>query len=92
MEASLWIEIVVIVLLMLGNGFFAASKIVVVSAQKSRLEQQAQSGRGGAALARMCRSQVFWQVELFCRHHTTATTYRPPIHANKHKLGRRCDG
>jgi putative hemolysin len=44
-------EIVIIVVLMLANGFFAASEIAVVSARKSRLEQQAQDGRRGAGVA-----------------------------------------
>lgn len=35
----------------LANGFFAASDIQIVSARKSRLEQQAQAGRRGAAAA-----------------------------------------
>lgn len=37
--------------LILANGFFAASEIAIVSARKSRLEQQAQAGRRGAAAA-----------------------------------------
>lgn len=51
MADGFWIEVLVIVLLMLGNGFFAASEIAVVSARKGRLEQQAQEGRRGSAAA-----------------------------------------
>lgn len=44
-------EIVLIVVLILANGFFAASEIAIVSARKSRLEQQALLGQRGAAAA-----------------------------------------
>lgn len=45
------IELVVIVLLILANGFFAASEIAVVSARKGRLQQRAEEGDRGAAIA-----------------------------------------
>ncbi|HXV98096.1 MAG TPA: hemolysin family protein [Anaerolineae bacterium] len=45
------IEIVVILVLILANGFFAASEIAVVSSRKGRLEQQAQEGHRGASAA-----------------------------------------
>ncbi|NOK62294.1 MAG: HlyC/CorC family transporter [Chloroflexi bacterium AL-W] len=45
------VEIVIILLLMLANGFFAASEIAVVSARRSRLEQQSESGNRGATSA-----------------------------------------
>jgi putative hemolysin len=44
-------EIILILVLILANGFFAASEIAVVSARKGRLEQQAEQGSGGAAAA-----------------------------------------
>lgn len=48
---DLLFEIVIIFVLLLANGFFAASEIAVVSARKGRLEQQAQAGQKGAAAA-----------------------------------------
>ena len=45
------IELVVIVLLILANGFFAGSEIAVVSARKGRLQQRADEGNRGAAVA-----------------------------------------
>jgi putative hemolysin len=49
---SILIEIVVLAVLILANGFFAMSEIAVVSARKTRLQQQAQEGdqRAQAAL------------------------------------------
>ncbi|HWQ13917.1 MAG TPA: hemolysin family protein [Roseiflexaceae bacterium] len=44
-------EIILILLLILANGFFAASEIAIVSARKGRLEQQAEQGSGGARAA-----------------------------------------
>lgn len=44
-------EIAIVILLILANGFFAASEIAVVSARKGRLAQQAQLGRRNAAVA-----------------------------------------
>ena len=44
-------ELVVIVLLILANGFFAGSEIAVVSARKGRLRQRAEEGNRGAAVA-----------------------------------------
>lgn len=51
MLESLIIETVIIFVLILANGFFAASEIAVVSARKGRLEQQAQEGHRGATAA-----------------------------------------
>ena len=50
---SILIEIVILAVLILANGFFAMSEIAVVSARKTRLEQQAQDGdqKAQAALA-----------------------------------------
>lgn len=51
MIGDLLFEIIIIFVLLLANGFFAASEIAVVSARKGRLEQQAQAGQRGAAAA-----------------------------------------
>jgi putative hemolysin len=45
------VEIALILILILANGFFAASEIAIVSARKGRLEQQIQVGRPGAEIA-----------------------------------------
>lgn len=44
-------EILIILLLLLANGLFALSEIAIVSARKSRLQQQAEEGDQGAAAA-----------------------------------------
>ncbi|MGC9335111.1 MAG: hemolysin family protein, partial [Anaerolineae bacterium] len=51
--SSILIEILIITLLVLINGFFAMAEIAVVSARKTRLQQQAQDGdrKAEAALA-----------------------------------------
>lgn len=51
MLGDLLVEILIIFVLILANGFFAASEIAVVSSRKGRLEQQAQEGRRGAVAA-----------------------------------------
>src|SRR6185369_7876724 len=51
MLEGLLLEVAIIVILLLANGFFAASEIAVVSARKSRLEHQALAGHRGAAAA-----------------------------------------
>ncbi|GAB4409637.1 MAG: hemolysin family protein [Anaerolineae bacterium] len=51
MIGDLLFEIIIIFVLLLANGFFAASEIAVVSARKGRLEQQALAGQRGAAAA-----------------------------------------
>lgn len=48
MSLSLAVEIAVILLLIVANGFFAASEIAIVSARRSRLEQGAEAGHRGA--------------------------------------------
>lgn len=48
---SLGTEIVIIFILILANGFFAASEIAIVSARRSRLQQQADDGRQSAQQA-----------------------------------------
>jgi putative hemolysin len=51
MLTSVLVEIALILLLILANGFFAASEIAIVSARKGRLEHQSQDGRRGAGVA-----------------------------------------
>ncbi|MBV9791927.1 MAG: HlyC/CorC family transporter [Chloroflexi bacterium] len=46
-----WLDFVLIVVLMLANGFFAASEIAVVSARRGRLQQRAEEGNKGAQTA-----------------------------------------
>ncbi len=45
------IEILIILLLILANGFFAASEIAIVSARRGRLQQRADAGDAGARQA-----------------------------------------
>ena len=49
--ASIWLQFAIIVLLILANGFFAASEIAVVSARRGRLQQRADAGNHGAGIA-----------------------------------------
>ncbi|MDQ2996069.1 MAG: hemolysin family protein, partial [Chloroflexota bacterium] len=51
MLGSVLVEIALILILILANGFFAASEIAIVSARKGRLEQQIQAGKHGAQTA-----------------------------------------
>lgn len=51
MSENIVFELVVILALILANGFFAASEIAIVSARKGRLEQQAHVGQPGAVAA-----------------------------------------
>lgn len=44
-------EILIIVVLSLANGVFAATEIAMVSARRGRLEQRAEDGNAGAAVA-----------------------------------------
>ncbi len=45
------IEIIIIFVLILANGFFAASEIAIVSARRSRLQQQVDAGKKNAQQA-----------------------------------------
>ena len=47
----LWLEIVIVFLLILLNGFFAMVEMAVVSARKARLQHAADLGRDGAKVA-----------------------------------------
>ena len=51
MTGTTLIEILVILILILANGFFAASEMAVVSARRSQLEQQVAAGKRGARRA-----------------------------------------
>ncbi len=44
----MWIDIVIILLLILLNGFFALSEIAIVSAKKRKLEAEQKAGKRGA--------------------------------------------
>lgn len=50
-QSNLWLEALLILILTMINGFFAASEIAIVSARKNRLEQRAEEGHRGAAAA-----------------------------------------
>jgi putative hemolysin len=47
----LWLQIAVVFLLILLNGFFAMAEMAVVSARKARLQHAADQGRDGARVA-----------------------------------------
>lgn len=49
--ATTWLQFGIIILLILANGFFAASEIAVVSARRGRLQQRADAGNHGARIA-----------------------------------------
>jgi putative hemolysin len=44
-------DLLIILVLILANGFFAAAEIAIITARRSRLEQQAKSGDRAASLA-----------------------------------------
>jgi len=48
---AVWIQVAVIVVLTVLNGFFAASEIAVVSSRRGRLQQRAENGNRGARIA-----------------------------------------
>ncbi len=47
----MWVDIIIILLLILLNGFFALSEIAIVSAQKNKLETASKNGKKGAKKA-----------------------------------------
>lgn len=51
MDGTIIVEIAITFALIVANGFFAASEIALVSARRSRLEQQAHAGSQGAMQA-----------------------------------------
>jgi putative hemolysin len=51
MSGSTAIEMLIIFLLILANGFFAASEIAIISARRGRLQQRADAGNTGARQA-----------------------------------------
>jgi putative hemolysin len=50
-DTSLWFEIVIVLLLILLNGFFAMSELAIVSARRARLKPIADAGHRGAKKA-----------------------------------------
>jgi putative hemolysin len=50
-DTSLWFEIVIVLLLVLLNGFFAMSELAIVSARRARLKPIAEAGHKGARKA-----------------------------------------
>lgn len=52
----MWIDIIVILVLILLNGFFALSEIAIVSTKKSKLEAERKKGKSGAKRALKLRS------------------------------------
>ncbi len=49
--STIGLQLAIILLLMVANGFFAASEISIVSARRGRLQQQAEAGNRGAQTA-----------------------------------------
>jgi len=49
---SYWVELVLIAVLILANGFFAASEYALISARKSKIAQLAQKGSSAAKLVK----------------------------------------
>ncbi len=52
----MWIDIIIILLLVLLNGFFALSEIAIVSASKNKLDVASKNGSRGAARAQKLQS------------------------------------
>ncbi|TMC21651.1 MAG: HlyC/CorC family transporter [Chloroflexi bacterium] len=51
MSGFIWVEIIIVFALIIANAFFAASEIAIVSARRSRLQQDADHGRKSAKQA-----------------------------------------
>ena len=49
--STIFLEVFIVLVLILINGFFAMSEIALVSARKVRLEQKAEEGDKGAKIA-----------------------------------------
>lgn len=52
----MWIDIIIILILILLNGFFALSEIAIVSSKKNKLEAERKKGKSGARRALKLRS------------------------------------
>ncbi|MDR0421994.1 MAG: hemolysin family protein [Proteiniphilum sp.] len=52
----MWIDLIIILILILFNGFFALSEIAIVSTKKDRLEAERKNGKEGAERALKLRS------------------------------------
>lgn len=51
MGESVFVELLIILLLIFANGFFAGAEIAIIAAGRGRLQQQAEAGNQGAKLA-----------------------------------------
>ena len=61
----MWLDAVIILLLILLNGFFALSEIAIVSAKKNKLEAANKNGSSGAARALRLQSDPAAPLEPF---------------------------
>ncbi len=52
-----WIDVILILLLILANGFFACSEIAIISARKSRIKHLMESGSKKAAVVHSLQSE-----------------------------------
>ena len=52
-----WIEVILILLLILANGFFACSEIAIISARKSRIRHLMDSGNKRAEIVNKLQSE-----------------------------------
>jgi putative hemolysin len=52
----MWIDFIIVLFLILLNGFFALSEIAIVSARKNKLESERKNGKKGAKRALLLRS------------------------------------
>jgi putative hemolysin len=48
---TIWLELLIVVALILLNGFFAMAEMSIVSSRRTRLQAMSEDGRGGAARA-----------------------------------------
>lgn len=55
--SEFWIEVILILLLILANGFFACSEIAIISARKSRIKHLMDSGNDKAAVVHKLQSE-----------------------------------
>ena len=54
---SYWLEILLIIILILANAFFASSEFALISARKSRISQKAKKGDKRALLVKKLQSE-----------------------------------
>ena len=65
----MWIDIIIILFLILLNGFFALSEIAIVSAKKSKLETERKAGKKGAVRALKLQSDLIISLVYSSRDH-----------------------